>query len=164
MQELKPCPLCGGRGVLYDIGKEGCVIQCENCGLTTPKSVKSGVTETRICQMWNGKVRLKTWSKAVMPWMPWHAEEERDFAKGTLDYQTAAQNIPIERLDITVRLFNRLRYSGIKTIGDILLKTPDEVKDIRNLGIKQYRELLGKLESILEKDVYIKWLKKGEKI
>lgn len=72
--------------------------------------------------------------------------------------------VKIEMLDIRVRLFNRLYESGIRTVGDILLKTPEEIKNIRLLGTKAYKELTEKLKAILEKEVYEEWMRKGAKI
>jgi RNA polymerase, alpha subunit C-terminal domain protein len=157
---LKPCPLCGGKGIMYELGKEGYIVQCENCGLTTPPHRIRPRSE----QIWNGKVRVKTWSKAVIPWGPLRANEERNFSDGILDYKSGVSAVKIEMLDISSRLFNRLHDAGLKTVGDILLKTPEEIKSIRLLGVKAYKELTKKLEDILEKEVYDEWMKKGAKM
>jgi RNA polymerase, alpha subunit C-terminal domain protein len=157
---LKPCPLCGGKGIFYEIRGKGHIVQCESCGLTTPPQH----IRPRVEQVWNGKVRIKTWSKAVIPWEPLQTTEEREFSKGTLDYRSNVSAVKIEMLDIRVRLFNRLHGSGIRTVGDILLKTPEEIKNIRLLGTKAYKELTEKLKAILEKEVYEEWMRKGAKI
>ena len=78
---LKPCPLCGGKGIMYEVRGEGHFVQCENCGLTTPPHPYAVRSE----QIWNGKVRVKTWSKAVIPWGPLETMGERDFSKGASD-------------------------------------------------------------------------------
>ena len=90
--------------------------------------------------------------------------EERDYSKGTLDFASDPSAIEIKTLDISVRLLHGLWRSGIKTVGDILLKSPKEIKKIRLIGAKTHRELMAKMESILEKDVYDEWAKKDAKI
>lgn len=57
----------------------------------------------------------------------------------------AVEDIPIENLDLSVRLYNGLKRSNINTIGDLLKKTKQEVFRIRNLGVQSLRELEEKL-------------------
>ncbi|MER3513197.1 MAG: DNA-directed RNA polymerase subunit alpha [Chloroflexota bacterium] len=57
-------------------------------------------------------------------------------------------NIPIEQLDLSVRVFNSLKRTGITTVGevlDMLAKGPDAVLAIRNFGEKSLNELKEKL-------------------
>lgn len=51
----------------------------------------------------------------------------------------------IEELDLTVRLFNALKRSGIIKIRDLVNLTEDEALQIRALGEKSFRELKEKL-------------------
>jgi DNA-directed RNA polymerase subunit alpha len=55
---------------------------------------------------------------------------------------------PIEELDLSVRVFNSLKRTGITSIGDVLdmlLRGPDAMLAIRNFGEKSLDELVDKL-------------------
>jgi DNA-directed RNA polymerase subunit alpha len=55
---------------------------------------------------------------------------------------------PIEELDLSVRVFNSLKRTGITTIGDVLdmlQRGPDAMLAIRNFGEKSLDELVAKL-------------------
>jgi len=56
---------------------------------------------------------------------------------------------PIESLDLSVRVFNSLKRTGVATVGDaldLLDKGDDAVKSIRNFGEKSLEELREKLQ------------------
>ncbi len=56
---------------------------------------------------------------------------------------------PIEELDLSVRVFNSLKRTGITTIGDVLdmlQRGPDAMLAIRNFGEKSLDELVDKLK------------------
>lgn len=56
--------------------------------------------------------------------------------------------VPIERLDLSVRVFNSLKRTGITKVGevlDMLEKGDDAMLAIRNFGEKSLRELRGQL-------------------
>jgi DNA-directed RNA polymerase subunit alpha len=56
---------------------------------------------------------------------------------------------PIEELDLSVRVFNSLKRTGITTIGDVLDmldRGPDAMLAIRNFGEKSLDELVSKLK------------------
>jgi DNA-directed RNA polymerase subunit alpha len=56
--------------------------------------------------------------------------------------------IPIENLDLSVRVFNSLKRTGITTIGevlDMLEKGPEAMLSIRNFGEKSLDELKERL-------------------
>jgi DNA-directed RNA polymerase subunit alpha len=55
----------------------------------------------------------------------------------------------IEELDLSVRVFNSLKRTGITTIGDVLDmldRGPDAMLAIRNFGEKSLDELVEKLQ------------------
>jgi len=57
-------------------------------------------------------------------------------------------DLPIESLDLSVRVFNSLKRTGVTTVGDVieLLEKGDEaVMSIRNFGEKSLEELRGKM-------------------
>ncbi|MRR32812.1 DNA-directed RNA polymerase subunit alpha, partial [bacterium] len=59
-----------------------------------------------------------------------------------------AAETPIENLDLSVRVFNSLKRTGITTVGDVLelLEKGDEaVMSIRNFGEKSLEELRQKM-------------------
>ncbi len=51
----------------------------------------------------------------------------------------------IEQLDLSVRLFNSLKRSGIYTVGQIIRLTEEDVMRFRSLGRKSFKELKEKL-------------------
>jgi DNA-directed RNA polymerase subunit alpha len=56
---------------------------------------------------------------------------------------------PIETLDLTVRVFNSLKRTGITTVGEVLEmleKGPDAMLSIRNFGEKSLDELKLRLQ------------------
>lgn len=64
-------------------------------------------------------------------------------------HQPALYEKPIEELDLSVRVFNSLKRTGITTIGDVLDmldRGPDAMLAIRNFGEKSLDELVEKLQ------------------
>jgi DNA-directed RNA polymerase subunit alpha len=56
---------------------------------------------------------------------------------------------PIEQLDLSVRVFNSLKRTGITTVGEVLellAKGDEAVLSIRNFGDKSLEELRQKLQ------------------
>ncbi len=56
---------------------------------------------------------------------------------------------PIENLDLSVRVFNSLKRTGITSVGEVLdmiEKGPDAMLSIRNFGEKSLDELKERLE------------------
>jgi DNA-directed RNA polymerase subunit alpha len=65
------------------------------------------------------------------------------------DRQSQLYEKPIEELDLSVRVFNSLKRTGITTIGDVLDmldRGPDAMLAIRNFGEKSLEELASKLQ------------------
>ncbi len=54
----------------------------------------------------------------------------------------------IEELELSVRSSNCLRVAGIKSVGDLVIKTEEEVSKIKNLGKKSITEIQQKLSSL----------------
>jgi DNA-directed RNA polymerase subunit alpha len=60
-----------------------------------------------------------------------------------------AAETPIENLDLSVRVFNSLKRTGITTVGDVLElleKGEEAVMSIRNFGEKSLDELRQKMQ------------------
>ncbi len=60
-----------------------------------------------------------------------------------------AAEMPIENLDLSVRVFNSLKRTGITSVGDVLdllEKGEDAVMSIRNFGEKSLDELVEKMQ------------------
>lgn len=51
----------------------------------------------------------------------------------------------IDKLDLTVRLYNSLKRSGIYTVGQIVEQTEEDIMRLRSLGRKSFKELKEKL-------------------
>lgn len=74
------------------------------------------------------------------------APAEREIAGSRLTSEAA--ETPIENLDLSVRVFNSLKRTGITTVGDVLElleKGDDAVMSIRNFGEKSLDELRVKM-------------------
>lgn len=54
-------------------------------------------------------------------------------------------NTPIEDLNLSVRAYNCLKRSGLMTVGQVLMKSEDQLLALRNFGRKSYDELREKL-------------------
>jgi DNA-directed RNA polymerase subunit alpha len=64
-------------------------------------------------------------------------------------YDEERYNTPIETLDLSVRVFNSLKRTGITTIGEVLEmldRGPDAMLAIRNFGEKSLDELVTRLQ------------------
>ena len=64
-------------------------------------------------------------------------------------------SMSIEEMDLSVRSNNCLRRAGINTVGDLINKSEDDLKKVRNLGTKSLEEIIKKLidlELSLRKD------------
>ncbi len=75
---------------------------------------------------------------------------------GTINSEAA--EMPIENLDLTVRVFNSLKRTGITTVGDVielLDKGEEAILSIRNFGEKSLTELKEKMaeKGFLEEEV-----------
>ena len=57
-------------------------------------------------------------------------------------------NMPVERLDLSVRTMNCLRRDGIATVGELVSKKPKELIRLRNFGQKSFREIEERLKEI----------------
>lgn len=51
----------------------------------------------------------------------------------------------IDKLDLTVRLYNSLKRAGITTVAEIVSKPEEEIMRLRSLGRKSFKELKDKL-------------------
>jgi DNA-directed RNA polymerase subunit alpha len=79
---------------------------------------------------------------------PTFADEGPEAVEDTPGRRPELYDKPIEELDLSVRVFNSLKRTGITTIGDVLdmlNRGPDAMLAIRNFGEKSLDELVGKL-------------------
>ena len=64
----------------------------------------------------------------------------------SVPFSDAVCKTPIEELVLSVRSYNALRRSNIKTLGDLIARlNAGEVKNIRSLGSKSYGEIQTKM-------------------
>lgn len=66
--------------------------------------------------------------------------DKRDEAVATL------LAMPVEKLELTVRAMNVLDKEGIRTLGELVKKTEDEIANMRNVGKKCLTEIQEKLQ------------------
>ncbi len=55
---------------------------------------------------------------------------------------------PIEDMDLTVRSYNCLKREGVRTLGELVQKSEDDLLEIRNFGQKSIDEVKAKLEEM----------------
>jgi DNA-directed RNA polymerase subunit alpha len=82
----------------------------------------------------------------VLPSLDTDTEPERIGHRGVDEERL---NTPIESLDLSVRVFNSLKRTGITTVGEVLEmldRGPDAMLAIRNFGEKSLDELVVKLK------------------
>lgn len=58
------------------------------------------------------------------------------------------KNMPIEDLNISVRSYNCLRRHGVSTVEELSKLTKEELMRVRNLGRRNYEEILEKLGKV----------------
>lgn len=68
-----------------------------------------------------------------------------DIVKGAAPSKSDILDRPIEELELNVRPANCMKRAGIATIGDLIERTDEEVKNLRNLGSKSFDEIVAKL-------------------
>lgn len=59
---------------------------------------------------------------------------------------TELLSMPVEKLELTVRAMNALGKEGIKTLGELVKKTEEEISEMRNVGKKCLTEIQEKLQ------------------
>ena len=133
--------------------------------------VKFGVTDTRVGNVTDyDKLTLEVWTDGSI-----NPEDAVSRASGILiDYLKLFQNgtvvepplpspvpgaaaepveaepdpklsMSIEEMDLSVRSNNCLRRAGINTVGDLINKSEEDLKKVRNLGTKSLEEIIKKL-------------------
>ncbi|MFY9139643.1 MAG: DNA-directed RNA polymerase subunit alpha [Thermacetogeniaceae bacterium] len=56
--------------------------------------------------------------------------------------------MPIEEMELSVRSFNCLKRAGINTVGELTMRTVEEMMKVRNLGKKSLEEVENKLAEL----------------
>jgi DNA-directed RNA polymerase subunit alpha len=77
-------------------------------------------------------------------------EEEPGLEEEEEGIPSRVYDIPIEDLNLSVRVYNCLKRTGITKVGEVLEKIekgPDEMLSIRNFGMKSFNELRERLVS-----------------
>jgi DNA-directed RNA polymerase subunit alpha len=73
--------------------------------------------------------------------IPRPGEAEPDGGTPEPSYAKGMENFPIEELELGVRSYNCLKRVGIETIGDLVMKTENELAAIPNFGKKSIEEV-----------------------
>ena len=96
--------------------------------------------------------RLKLFQNlTVAPEVEFVPEEELEASTETVVSNPELDSIlatRVEDMDLTVRSFNCLMRADIKTVGDLVNKTEEEIMKVRNLGRKSLDEVKDKLKSM----------------
>jgi DNA-directed RNA polymerase subunit alpha len=64
------------------------------------------------------------------------------------DPQKRVLEMNIEDLELSVRSFNCLKRAMIHTVGDITMRTEDDMLRVRNLGKKSLEEVIQKIQAL----------------
>lgn len=51
----------------------------------------------------------------------------------------------VDSLNLSVRTHNALRRAGVDSISDLLIRWPEDIKKIRNMGMRTYNEIGNRL-------------------
>lgn len=77
------------------------------------------------------------------------AAEGIDIGPSLVDEQMAADlALPVEELNLTVRSYNCLKREGIDTVGALIVRSEQDLLDVRNFGQKSIDEVKGKLAEL----------------
>ncbi|MBI4287657.1 MAG: DNA-directed RNA polymerase subunit alpha [Chloroflexi bacterium] len=74
------------------------------------------------------------------------AQEERPVLRTTLPPEQ--YNMPLEKLEFSVRTFNCLKRGGVNTLGQLLEKSEEELMALRHFGEKSRQEVEEKLQQL----------------
>lgn len=75
-------------------------------------------------------------------------EDEDDEEEENIGEESkSSADTPIEDLELSVRAYNCLKRAAINTVGDILAKSDEELRNVRNLGKKNYDEVQEAIKS-----------------
>src|SRR3954471_13512186 len=105
-------------------------------GSISPKDAIAQASEILIRQLaiFTDLDRIEGFGEAAAPASPDGAQPEMPLAHGM-------KNFPIEELELGVRSYNCLKRVGIETIGDLVVKTENELAAIPNFGKKSIEEV-----------------------
>jgi hypothetical protein len=65
------------------------------------------------------------------------------------DARTKLMTLRIEELSLSVRAYNCLRRTGLITVGQVIEKSEEELRAIRNMGPKTYEEVVSRIEEFI---------------
>jgi DNA-directed RNA polymerase subunit alpha len=75
--------------------------------------------------------------------------KETDYMVETIvETKDSQLDMSIQDLDLSVRSFNCLMRAGIKTVGDLISRSEEDMMKVRNLGRKSLKEVKEKLEEM----------------
>lgn len=130
------------------------------------EKVKYEVTNTRVGQrsdydklileVWtNGTIKpedsiagaakiLKEYFQVFINFKEEDEEEEKELEDGVNEFKSLIET-PVDELELSVRASNCLRTVNIRTIGDLICKTEEDISKIRHFGKKSLLEIKEKL-------------------
>lgn len=131
--------------VLLKIYKEGCTLQevAELCGITRERIRQIEAKALRkLRHPKNAKIMILG-NRAYEEFIIARQEAKEKIVAGAIKY---GDIVPIEELELSVRLYNCLKRKGISSLGDILRASPEQLMTTRNFGRKTALELIEKLD------------------
>lgn len=76
---------------------------------------------------------------------PQAAQRPGDVAAPLVQVPPEIYHMPVERLELSTRTLNCLRRGGISKVGELLERTVEQLKQIRNFGDRSYEEVIAQL-------------------
>lgn len=92
--------------------------------------------------------RLKLFSNLIIASDEVGNEPETDDTQVDAPVNLPLYDMKVDDLDLTVRSYHCLMRADIKTVGDLVEKTEDEIMKVRNLGRKSLEEVKQKLQEM----------------
>jgi DNA-directed RNA polymerase subunit alpha len=87
---------------------------------------------------------LKDYLQVFINFQEEDEEEEKESDDGTNEFKSLIET-PVDELELSVRASNCLRTVNIRTIGDLISKTEEDISKIRHFGKKSLLEIKEKL-------------------
>jgi DNA-binding CsgD family transcriptional regulator len=110
-----------------------------------------------------GRERIRQIEAKAIRKINYHQRKQRFNQNNEISKEVITDNTPVEELldesGLSVRSYRCLKRANIHTVGELTLKTEEEMMRVRNLGRKSLKEIIQKLE---ERGLYLNYEKEKE--
>ena len=99
-----------------------------------------------------GRERIRQIEAKAIRKIVWRRRRQELNQANEISKEVITDNTLVEDLDLSVRSYRCLKRGNINTVGELTLKTEEEMMRVRNLGRKSLKEIIQKLE---ERGLYL---------